>query len=186
MRRRKKDSGSAVLVFLVIILGVIAKILTDKPLLHELIRIAVIVLLSVLSIWVTIKVYRWKQRSIVQKKLIAAGSAHPMQLSPTEYEEFCAALLRNQGWKTQVTSQSGDYGADVIATKGRVTMVVQCKQWSGSVGVKAVQEVHTALSYYRANKAIVVTTSYYTKAAKNLAAKVGVELLTHEDLVKKF
>ena len=62
-------------------------------------------------------------------------------------------------------------------------MVIQCKQWSKSVGVKAVQEAHTAISYYRASQAIVVTTTGYTHAAKDLAKSTGVRLLSHTDLV---
>ncbi|WP_278667739.1 restriction endonuclease [Acidithiobacillus ferriphilus] len=184
MRRRKKKNETVGLIFAIIALFLIVKIISDKTFLEGIISLIGIAIFGLLLIVVVIFGYRLNRRAKIKMKLLAAGSDNPMQLTPNQYEEFCAALLENNGWSTQVTSRSSDYGADIIATKGSVRIVVQCKQWSGSVGVKAVQEVHTAISYYNANKAIVITTSKYTHAAKKLAASTGVSLLTHEDLAK--
>ncbi len=126
---------------------------------------------------------RKKQRGRLRAALLAAGTANPMQLTPEQYERFCAALLSNNGWHTSVTRKSGDFGADVIARKGGLVLAIQCKQWSKSVGVKAVQEVHAALSHYGATQGIVVTTTGYTPAAHALAASTGVRLLSHTDLI---
>lgn len=127
--------------------------------------------------------WKAKRKSKIRSALLGAGTENPMQLTPGQYENFCAALLENNGWTTKMTKSSGDFGADIIAVKGNKKSVIQCKQWSKSVGVKAVQEAHTAMSYYHANIAIVVTTTGYTYAAKDLAKSTGVRLLKHTDLI---
>lgn len=128
--------------------------------------------------------YRRHQRTKLRALLLSAGTTNPMQLTPDQYEKFCAALLENSGWKVQLTGKTGDYGADIIASKNGRKLVVQCKQWSKSVGIKAVQEAHAALSHYGATQAIVVTTTGYTPSARELSGSTGVLLLSHEDLAR--
>lgn len=73
--------------------------------------------------------------------------------------------------------KSGDYGADVIARGFLFTkIVVQCKHYSKPVGVRAVQEVNAARQYYGASRAAVATNTTFTKQAKMLAKRCGVEL----------
>lgn len=126
---------------------------------------------------------RKTRRGKLRIALLAAGVANPLQLSPKQYEQFCAALLSNNGWNARLTGKSGDFGADVVATKEDQVLVIQCKQWTQSVGIRAVQEAHAALSHYHATHAAVVTTTGYTAAARSLAKSTGVRLLSHADLV---
>lgn len=107
------------------------------------------------------------------------------EISPTEFEELCASVLRSEGWDASTTKGSGDQGADVIASKNGTKLVIQCKLYSGSVGNKAVQEAIAAKAYYQANLAAVVTNSYFTPGAKELANAAGVILMDNFDL-KKF
>jgi predicted RecB family endonuclease len=94
------------------------------------------------------------------------------------YEHYVAEVLKNQGYtNVQVTKQSGDYGVDVLAQKGRDRYAVQCKHYSDPVGVKAVQEVHSGMMYYKCDRAMVVTNSSFTKPAMQMAHKLGVELV---------
>ena len=133
----------------------------------------------------------WKAKSVKKKRIDAAllqmGKSNPMQLSHEQYENFCGLLLEQNGWKVSYTKKTGDQGADVIAEKQNRRVIVQCKQWSSSVGNQAVQEVHAACSFYRAQYAqtqgIVVATAGYTSGARDLASKTGVLLMSHMDLV---
>lgn len=133
----------------------------------------------------------WKAKSAKKKRIEAAllqlGKSNPMQLSHEQYEQFCGLLLEQNGWKVSYTKKIGDQGADVIAEKQNRRIIVQCKQWSSSVGNQAVQEVHAACSFYRAQHAqtqgIVVATAGYTSGARDLAKKTGVLLMSHMDLV---
>ncbi|TLS80662.1 restriction endonuclease [Photobacterium damselae] len=102
--------------------------------------------------------------------------------SPYEYEDFCANLLNKNGWKIIPTAKSGDQGADVLAEKDDIRIVIQCKMYNNPVGNKSVQEVYSAKGFYEADLAFVVTNSTYTKSAQTLAGSLNILLLHHDDL----
>ncbi|MDD2658357.1 MAG: restriction endonuclease [Methylococcales bacterium] len=111
--------------------------------------------------------------------------ANPINLndtSPIEYEKYCKEQLINTGWKASVSKNGADQGVDILASKDNFTLVVQCKKYSNPVGNKAVQEVISGREYYKADAAIVVTNSTYTKSARKLAAASNVKLLHHSEL----
>jgi restriction system protein len=111
-----------------------------------------------------------------------AFSVFDESMQPSDFEVFCADELRRAGWDARVTSQSRDQGADVIAEKDNLRVVVQCKLYSRPVGNKAVQEVVAARAHQRASYGVVVTNSSYTSAAEQLAATNGVMLLHYLEL----
>lgn len=100
------------------------------------------------------------------------------QMSGIEYEYYVAKRLQSVGCTNiEITPPSGDFGADVLATnKDGVRFAVQCKKFSGVVGIEAVQQVLAGQQYYRCQRAMVVTTSHFTPAAKRLAERTGVHL----------
>lgn len=101
-----------------------------------------------------------------------------------DFEYWVAKQLRAYGWTTEVTKGSGDQGADVVARRDRFTVGIQCKRYSSNVGNKAIQEAISATQHYQFTKGAVITTSGYTKSAKELATSTGVILLTHYDIPK--
>lgn len=109
-------------------------------------------------------------------------SSFNKDMSPFEYETFCAQQLSIAGWETNVTKRSGDQGCDIIAEKEGRRIVIQCKLYNQPVGNKAVQEVFAAQEFHRANAAYVVSNSTFTKSAYQLASSLGVELIHHERL----
>jgi len=102
-----------------------------------------------------------------------------------EFERYLGHLLRSRGYKVQVTQESGDFGADLVVEDGKgLRAVVQAKRYSGTVGIKAVQEVVGAKAYYKAQHAWCITNSGYTKSAVELAKHNGVFLYSRTDLVR--
>ena len=101
---------------------------------------------------------------------------------PYEYEKAVSQAFSRMGWNSYATSGSGDQGADVIAEKAGVKLVVQCKLYSDPVGNKSVQEVAAATRFYHGNLSAVVSNQNYTKSAKQLAESLGVYLLHHTQL----
>lgn len=97
-------------------------------------------------------------------------------LSGEEFEMFLKAHFIKLGYRVSLTPKSGDFGADLILKKNGEKIIVQAKRYKNSVGISAVQEVIGAKAYYKGNKALVVTNSYFTPAAKELAGKTGVIL----------
>ncbi len=105
-------------------------------------------------------------------------------MSGVEFEVYLQAILKKMGYRVKLTKTTGDFGADLILMKDNEKIVVQAKRYKGNVGIKAVQEVLGAKSYYGATKAWVITNSYYTKAATELAAKSDVTLIDQKGLVQ--
>ncbi len=103
-------------------------------------------------------------------------------MTPWEYEHYCAAVLRDTQWTAHVTRASGDQGVDIVAEKRGARIVVQCKKYSKPVGNRAVQEIVAAIAHEDAQRGVVVATSGYTRAAERLAASNKVLLLHHSQL----
>ncbi len=81
-----------------------------------------------------------------------------------------------------MTPASGDQGADIIARRTGVSLVVQCKLYSGLIGNAAVQEAIAARAFYGATYAAVVSNQLYTPAARELAKRADVALLSPVEL----
>jgi restriction system protein len=124
---------------------------------------------------------RYKERAKFGKADIAQVDA----MDGFEFERYLGHLLRSRGYKVQVTQESGDFGADLVVEDGKgLRAVVQAKRYSGTVGIKAVQEVVGAKAYYKAQHAWCITNSGYTKAAVELAKHNGVFLYSRTDLIR--
>lgn len=103
-----------------------------------------------------------------------------------EFEQFVAAVLIGNGYDIEeMTATSGDYGADIIATAGEERIAIQCKRYKKPVGLKAVQEVISAMKHYDCETCVVVTNTTFTKQAIQLALdNEVVELWDREILIK--
>ena len=108
-----------------------------------------------------------------QRQFGSAQAAELDQLSGLEFEKFLAGLFRAQGYAAELTPTSGDYGADLILSKGGQRIAVQAKRYVGSVGVQAVQEALSGQAYYQCHTAWVITTGAFTTNALDLAQKSG-------------
>ncbi len=105
------------------------------------------------------------------------------QMSGLEFEQFCCKWLSLGGYRfIQKTPNSSDYGIDILTVKDDQKIGVQCKRYSGKVGVGAIQEVTAGLSYYELEQGIVITNSDFTPNARELAEANNIELICGEDL----
>ncbi len=86
-----------------------------------------------------------------------------------EFENFVADLFNKMGYATIITKASGDQGVDVIAEKNGIRIGIQAKCYSGKVPNSAIQQVVAGISYHNCKKGIVVTNSYFTESAKEIA-----------------
>jgi restriction system protein len=98
------------------------------------------------------------------------------RMTGIEFEHALAQLFTDLGYGAVVTQASRDYGADVVLSRGGQKIVVQAKRYTGTLGLDAVQEASAARLHYGAVRAIVVTTSAFTRPAHTLAQTTGVEL----------
>lgn len=105
------------------------------------------------------------------------------KMTGREFEDFLKLRFEHLGFTVQTTKASNDYGADLILQRKNFTIALQAKRYKGSIGVKAVQEVIGSMAYYEADKGLVVTNSFFTKNAQNLAAANNVALWNRDVLV---
>ena len=118
------------------------------------------------------------------KKLYAGLTSDFMDRSPHEFEDFIAELFIKMGYSTKRTPLTSDYGADVIAKKAEEIIAVQVKRNKpgNDVGVKDVNQVLGSMYKYKANKAIVITTSDFTLAARKMASTAPVDFWNRKKL----
>jgi hypothetical protein len=102
-----------------------------------------------------------------------------------DFEKFVAELFTKMGYSAEVTKASGDQGIDVIASKNGSSIGIQAKCYSGSVGNSAIQEVVAGKTHYKLDKALVVTNSFFTESAQQLAQSNSVILWDRNILKQK-
>lgn len=118
------------------------------------------------------------------KRMQQSGIAEIDQMTGRQFEEYIGTLFKHQDYKVSYTSTTGDFGADLILTKGKETIVVQAKRYKKAVGVKAVQEVIPSMNMYNASAAWVITNSTFTKQALTLAKKNHVRMIDRDALIR--
>ena len=107
------------------------------------------------------------------------------QLSGFEFELLIQKLLIKSGYHSvKITQASGDYGIDLLAKKNQVSYGFQCKRYQKNIGVSAIQQAYGGISYYHLDRAIVITNSYFTEAAYQLAAVNDILLIDRQKLLK--
>ena len=109
-------------------------------------------------------------------------------ISPTEFETAISEILQRDGFETRVTKKTRDGGKDIIAkyTAGRIPFIiwVECKQWNENnpVGIDVVEKLSAVQRDKNINKGVVVTTSYFTKDARDYADEHQMSLYDWDDL----
>jgi tetratricopeptide (TPR) repeat protein len=119
---------------------------------------------------------RQLQRDIPQKSIGILRKKPVMKMTWQQFELFLLSFFEKQGYHVRKTKKSHDQGADLILERAGERVVVQAKKRKKTTGNKAVQEVHAARGYYQANRAMVISTSKFSKSATELADRLGVEL----------
>lgn len=104
------------------------------------------------------------------------------QYKGQELEQECMEILNENGWQSELTPISNDQGADVIAKKGLIKLVLQCKNLEKPAGNDSVQQAISAKSFFSANLCAVISPSGFTNSAKLLAEKTDVILMSVSDL----
>lgn len=127
--------------------------------------------------------FKWWMKSRKTKTMRQSGISEVDKMSGEDFERFLGELFKKRGYKVSYTATSGDYGADLVLKDGKDIIVVQAKRYSGSVGVKAVQEIIGAVRMYKATEAWVVTNSHFTRQAEKLADINDVYLIDREELI---
>ena len=98
-------------------------------------------------------------------------------LDGVQFENLCCEILNLLGYTNiRKTRTTGDFGLDILCEKDNVKYGIQCKCYSSTIGVDAVQEAFSGCAYYKCDVPVVMTNSYFTDAAQELARVTKVAL----------
>lgn len=114
-----------------------------------------------------------KVTSTVDRKLVQYFARHPKELyevNPRRFEELIAELFSGFGYDVELTMQTRDGGRDIMAIKNdevKIKHLIECKRYrqDRKVSVGAVRALYGVKEHYRATKAILATTAFFTKSA---------------------
>ena len=131
---------------------------------------AVLVLVGIIDL--AASVFGSKRRSSMKFSATVESELQKIdEMSGLEFEQYAADLLETAGFdNVELTSSSHDQGADIIMSRDGVCFAVQCKVYSTRLSNTPVQEITAAREYYGCHVGVVVTNSYFTDSAVELAA----------------
>jgi len=101
-------------------------------------------------------------------------------MNPRQFEEFVCQHFRQQGYKTELTTYSNDYGIDGFAIKGKHKIAIQSKMYGHStrkINRQTVMELHGAKDFFDCTKAVIATDGTFLKDALVVAEKLKIEIL---------
>jgi restriction system protein len=111
-----------------------------------------------------------------------------LDLQPRDFECLVERLYHGIGYETMLTYAQKDGGRDIIATKrspGKLEHLrIECKRYSGPIGVPIVRSLLGVVSDEKVNKGVLVTTSRFTEPAQKLANRnPRLELIAGNQLI---
>ena len=138
-----------------------------------------------LSVFIENELSKLDIKKIIPKNNIGQGKQEHFtiydvdRLTGTQFEEFVVQLLNANGYSdSYVTGKAGDQGGDVKTTYGDETIIIQAKNYSIDKKVRnnAVQQVHASIPWYDADRGIVITNTYFSASAKEIASVLNITL----------
>ncbi len=138
------------------------------------------------------KIYADVNQACINIDRILYNQEEVYNLSAREFEELVAEVFEQQGYSVEVTPETRDGGCDIIATRninGLPFMVlIECKRYGkkNHVGVQLVRSLLGVQSDRKANKAVLVTSSSFTKDAREFAERQQhlISLVDFNDLLQ--
>jgi len=109
-----------------------------------------------------------------------------MSCSPAFFERLVVELMVKMGYggslreAAQIVGKSGDGGIDGIIKEDKLgldVIYIQAKRWEGTVGRPEIQKFAGALLGQKARKGIFITTSTFTKDAREYAQNLEAKLI---------
>jgi hypothetical protein len=108
-------------------------------------------------------------------------------MNPRQFEEFVCEHFRQQGYKTELTAYTNDYGIDGFAIKGKQKIAIQSKMYGHTtrkINRQMVMELHGAKDFFDCTKAVIATDGAFLQDALVVAEKLKIEILYLSELRK--
>jgi hypothetical protein len=125
------------------------------------------------------------KRAARLRRLRALALSDIDNMEGVAFEYYVAELLRHQGYtEVNVSKGSGDFGVDIVASKGTRRYAIQVKRRSGMVSRTAVSDAVAGKGHYSCNAAMVITNSYLSAKSTAFASSVGCEIVDRDTLAE--
>ena len=157
------------------------------------IAITTLVLASI-GLVITLTIYRKREQANTWKKAmhnwqnkdqasIIIEKKSVKYLTAIELEKFSAQVFSKMGYKTRLTSTTGDHGVDVmlINPKGQIE-VVQCKQWNKPVGEPQLRDLFGAMQHEKAVRGWLIAPRGFSETAQKWAKGKAIELIDDKQM----
>lgn len=167
-KRHAAHSDTDAVVFIFVIL-LMCSFWEHKALMLQIEHLTLYVSVSVVSLMTSVFIVKMGKSLIKPRSISAHDLVDVDNMDGLEFERYVARLLETQGYGAVRLNEEYDYGVDIIAVKDGTSWGIQVKRYNGLVKANAVRQVVTALRKYRCDRAMVITNSYYSEVAKELA-----------------
>lgn len=126
------------------------------------------------------------QNGIIYKENLRQEQRYWFDLNPFEFEKEVAYWFEQQGYNSIVTKKTGDGGVDIIISKGKYKAYVQCKRYKTSkVDRPTLNALYGVVCADNVDQGIVVCLLGITDEANEFAKKVGIKIITVDELAPK-
>ena len=124
-------------------------------------------------------------------KRIARNPESIFRISPRKFEEIIAELFIDRGFEVELTKSTRDGGRDIIAIQKQMNVqtkyLIECKRYArtNKVSMATVQRLFGVKMAEAANKAILATTSTFTRDARHFASTHmwDLDLKDYDDII---
>jgi len=142
--------------------------------------LGLLALVVLLCVWALRRSRHRREREALLQLEMAEVDA----MDPRAFEVLVAHLLNAQGYRTQLTKASGDFGVDVVASNGQRRIAVQVKRYYRPLPSDPIGEVLVGMPHYHCNECMVVTNSTFTRPAVLAAAPHPCTLVDRHELAR--
>lgn len=126
------------------------------------------------------------QNGVIYKENLRQEQRYWFDLDPFEFEKEVAYWFEQQGYNSIVTQKTGDGGVDIIISKGKYKAYVQCKRYKTSkVDRPTLNALYGVVCADKVDQGIVVCLLGITDEANEFAKKVGIKIVTVDELAPK-
>lgn len=104
-------------------------------------------------------------------------------LSGRAFEHELAQLFERLGYGVQLTPYGRDGAIDLFIQQNGKSTIVQCKRYTGRVGVAIVRELYGVLRSSKANNAILASTGGFTQGVLDFTKDKPIQLLGLREII---
>ncbi|MCH5180943.1 MAG: restriction endonuclease [Erysipelotrichales bacterium] len=93
-----------------------------------------------------------------------------------KFEELTAQFFKNDGYSVKIGPGRNDDGVDIIASKNKKIIIIQCKRWKSKIDSTIVKALNEDVKYSQSNKGVIVCLKGVSNDSKNIIKNRGYKI----------